>query len=336
MIASHLNSRVLTCFGLIVLATAVAAGQGPLAPTGTPAPIMKSLDQVEARTPIGQPATFPINITTSGSYYLTQNLTVSTSNTNAIFINASFVTLDLNGFLITGPGNVGTTGNGIAVNGATAISDIVIENGSVTNFRGEGISIPVGTTAVPIGSVTGVHLRNLQVFSCNLGQGVDSGLAGIRTGSVGVIENCIARNNNNGIIVGNGMLVQNCVSDNNARNGMVIGANNVIRHNMFKNNGQVGNGRQDAGLFLPASVTAFPVAAAQNRIEGNHFLNNAEFGIQITADENLVILNTAVDNGAGAQGDNYQIGPNNRYGSLLNVSGTGQFTSSESFANFYY
>ena len=63
--------------------------QGLLTPPGAPAPTMKTLDQVEARTPI---SSAPFTISTSGSYYLTGNLTV-TSGT-AITIAADQVTLD--------------------------------------------------------------------------------------------------------------------------------------------------------------------------------------------------------------------------------------------------
>jgi hypothetical protein len=57
---------------------------------------MKSLDQIQPRTPI---FSAPFIITNSGSYYLTTNLTVSSGD--AIDINVSGVTLDLNGFTIS-------------------------------------------------------------------------------------------------------------------------------------------------------------------------------------------------------------------------------------------
>src|SRR5689334_14299720 len=75
-----------------------AFGQGALTPPGAPAPTMKSLDQVEPRTPI---PSLPFTITNSGSYYLTTNLT-GQSGTNGITIACSPVTLDLSGFALTG------------------------------------------------------------------------------------------------------------------------------------------------------------------------------------------------------------------------------------------
>src|SRR5450631_969089 len=70
--------------------------QGNLTPPGAPAPTMKTLDQIEARTPI---SSAPFTISTPGSYYLTANLPVTTGN--AIVISANNVTLDLNGFTIS-------------------------------------------------------------------------------------------------------------------------------------------------------------------------------------------------------------------------------------------
>ena len=70
--------------------------QGPLNPTGAPAPSMKSLDQIEARTPI---SSLPFTISSSGSYYLTKDLSVSTGN--GLTIGADKVTVDLNGFTIS-------------------------------------------------------------------------------------------------------------------------------------------------------------------------------------------------------------------------------------------
>jgi len=110
--------------------------QGNLTPPGAPAPVMKTLDQIEARTPI---SAAPFTISAPGSYYLTTNVTTTVSN--AIVITASGVTLDLNGFTLAS-----TMAN--AANGGTAIllgsglSDLTILNGhirsGVTN-NGSGV-----------------------------------------------------------------------------------------------------------------------------------------------------------------------------------------------------
>src|SRR5438128_65952 len=106
LILSTLNYQGSTCFA-----------QGSLTPPGAPAPLFKTLQQIEPRTPI---SSAPFTISAPGSYYLTTNLTGGTG----ITISANEVNLDLMGFRL-----VGGTGNGIAVSGGR--TNLVIRNGTV-------------------------------------------------------------------------------------------------------------------------------------------------------------------------------------------------------------
>jgi hypothetical protein len=128
-----------------------ALGQGALTPPGAPAPTMKSLDQIEARTPI---SSAPVHITQPGSYYLTTNLTVSSGD--AIDINTNGVTLDLNGFTIA---STAPSADGFAINlGAAgrqrniAILDgfIVggVTNDNAGNYGGGGFSYGIAYPGV--------------------------------------------------------------------------------------------------------------------------------------------------------------------------------------------
>jgi len=137
-----------------VLASAITAfAQGPLTPPpGVPSPVMKSLDQIEARIPLvaGQAgvtvaANGSISITQPGSYYLTGNLTLTTAGVNGITISVGHVTLDLNGFTLT---NV--TGNGGDA--------VVIVGGNVTVRNGtiRGGTTLTGSTFTPAGWDEGI------------------------------------------------------------------------------------------------------------------------------------------------------------------------------------
>jgi len=59
---------------------------------------MKTLDQVEARTPI---SSLPYTITQPGSYYLTADLQ-GVAGQDGIYVPVDNVTIDLNGFALIG------------------------------------------------------------------------------------------------------------------------------------------------------------------------------------------------------------------------------------------
>jgi len=111
----------LVCKGCLLSAL---HGQGALTLPGTPAPSMKTLTQIEPRTPI---SSAPFTISQSGSYYLTGNLTVSSGD--AITFAANGVTLDLAGFSITST-KASAAGTAILLT-ATGFSDLTITNGHI-------------------------------------------------------------------------------------------------------------------------------------------------------------------------------------------------------------
>src|SRR5438477_4118043 len=115
--------KLVLFFGSIALLSCDALAQGLLTPPDVPGPTMKSLDQIEARIPI---SSAPYVINASGSYYLTGNLLVGGGD--AIFINGSGVTLDLNGYSISSNASP-AQGTAILVNGTA--SRILIRNGSI-------------------------------------------------------------------------------------------------------------------------------------------------------------------------------------------------------------
>src|SRR6266850_2137755 len=115
-----------------LLGTAVFSihAQGPLTPPGAPAPIFKTLQEVEPRTPI---SSLPITLSQPGSYYLTTNL-VGSAGQHGITITGPRVTLDLMGFELRGvPGSL----SGIFLNPATSPH---LRNGSLTGWGQDGVN----------------------------------------------------------------------------------------------------------------------------------------------------------------------------------------------------
>jgi len=148
---------------LLIAALTTLFAQGPLTPPGAPAPTMKTLDQIEARTPISSAT----SITQPGSYYLTANINV-TSGT-AITIIASNVTLDLNGFKIS---STAFTGSGSAIL-LQSVHNAAIFNGQIearevwNNAFVNGVG---WSNSTPIN----VRVTDVAVFGCGMA-GVDLG-----------------------------------------------------------------------------------------------------------------------------------------------------------------
>jgi hypothetical protein len=171
------------------LSTALA--QGSLTPPAAPAPTMKSLDQIEARTPI---SSAPFNISQPGSHFLTTNVTVSSGN--AITIATNGVTLDLNGFTISST-EASPTGAGILLN--NGLKNITILNGhirgSVTN-DGSGVYSGKGFGCGIIGNFpVNVVVSRVSVSGC-LYCGIYLGI-----GDSTVVESCTVRTvGNDGIV----------------------------------------------------------------------------------------------------------------------------------------
>lgn len=149
---------------LLSALTAGAFAQGSLTPpAGPPAPVFKTLDQVEARTPVTAEtcpgsATAVYVISNPGSYYLTGNINGQSGKT-AIQINATAVTLDLNGFNLNAA--VGST-KGIAV--TALIGPVVIRNGILRNWPQQGIQF---TNAVEF------TIEDVTVYGVS-GRGIDT------------------------------------------------------------------------------------------------------------------------------------------------------------------
>ncbi len=165
------------CASVLSLTCSVYA-QGSLTPPGAPAPTMRTLDQLEPRMPIG---TVPFVITQPGSYVVVRNLSGSAG---CITVSASDVTIDLNGFTLTGDRLV--LGHAVII--VPGADNVEIRNGVIQQWGDDGIHAP---------GVTDLQLHNVRVAQC-AGDGVEVGSATIR--DVTVADNAGA-----GLRAGSGM-----------------------------------------------------------------------------------------------------------------------------------
>ena len=180
----HMKHTILLVIGLGLMfsgTTGVVRAQGSLTPPATVGPGMKTLAQLEPRTPISSPS---YTISTSGSYYLTTNLVVPGGN-NGILITASNVRLDLNGFGILAAGT-SAGGYGIYLNGNQ--TNICIANGhifsAITNNGATLYNRPGFTGGISSGGAVNVVVERIHVYGASF-YGITLGV-----GNMSVIRDC--------------------------------------------------------------------------------------------------------------------------------------------------
>ncbi len=175
--------------------------QGSLTPPGAPGATMKTLTQVEPRTPI---SSSPTSIRKSGSYYLTTNLT------GGISISTNNVTLDLMGFSI-----IAASGNAVSL--SSGCSGIVVRNGTLSAPTGNGMDFSVSSTNAN-GLIEGLFISGCQNYGIAVGggflvrdckvQGTD--MAGIRAYGNSEVRDCTVTACEKGLqLSGTGARVEN-------------------------------------------------------------------------------------------------------------------------------
>jgi hypothetical protein len=196
--------------------------------------------------------TFPYKITQPGSYRLSANLVVTGLNTDGIDIDSDNVTLDLNGFTISGPGTLSTAKGIVSAN-----QNITIKNGFVTGFK-EGIFLTgsgslsdlivssngdVGVTAVSCGfldTCTGVFSfeasqNGFVIVRCIAQNNVDSGFNVTNA----IVSESVADGNSAGIIASASTLIHNVISNNSFGLGWFgLGGYDLFGRNRFFGNGR--------------------------------------------------------------------------------------------------
>lgn len=248
---------------LLFIGVFITMAQGPLTPTGGPSETMKSLDQIEPRTPIAE---LPFAITESGSYVVTDNLS---SAGYGIIVAASGVTIDLAGHTLSGSGN----DSGIV---ADTNDMVVVRNGTIEGFA-NGIRA--------INSNYGRYERLTVRDNLNSGIGIFSILdeangnvirdvSVIAHGEVGILIAAYS----GGVTRGN-MVLDSTVMDNegnalrlHAEDGRVTGT--IVRDNVF-------SGATD---FSGVDILSEDGGACNaNMFRRNHIIDNAHSGLRILA-----------------------------------------------------
>lgn len=197
---------------------------------------------------------FPITITQKGSYRLSGNLSVSDANTTAMEIRSDFVTIDMNGFSITGPADCSSrpctprgTGRGIQAGdepSRRSYFNIVIRNGTIQGMGATGIDIygdaitiedmtlranaETGLACYRSGNQRSVRVRNNHILL--------NGWHGALVENGVVVGNTASSNGNIGLWVLGGIVLQN-LSDSNVGVGIALGSNTGAGENVSKGNG---------------------------------------------------------------------------------------------------
>lgn len=202
-----------------------------------------------------------------GSYILVRNLAATVDQT-CLTVDADDVTIDLQGFAITGPGS----GSGIAIAIAgPGRSNVEVRNGTLRGFRA-GIEV----TGVGVGSssLRAIQLRALS----NVVGGID-----FRKSF--------------------GALVKDCTAEGNGFAGIVVESGSTVTGNTVAKNGTgiaaLGSG-VSPGFATVTGNTAFDnvfdgIVAGYSTVTGNAAHNNGLNGIRVSSGT-LVKGNTASQN----------------------------------------
>ncbi|OHB59680.1 MAG: hypothetical protein A2167_00675 [Planctomycetes bacterium RBG_13_46_10] len=300
-------------FGSILtfLAFCSAADPEPVSPVE---PVTQKLSDAQ---PIPN---LPFTISQSGSYCLTQNLTHTNQNTNAIEVNADNVTIDLAGFSLIGPGSNSGASSGIHMNGR---ANVEIRNGTITGFGDSGIWEEDSEAA------TGHRVISVRVLS-NGGTGIELASQNNLVKDCTVSNNCLAVTTAWGGISCShaSSIIGNVVSNHGVFSGIITDSGCTISGNTVSGNGwgiRVWYGCNVTGNTCSWDFDGISAPGNGNLIKGNTVLGSIQNGIVAdgaynSIEENLVTLcETGINftNSANFYANNRAFNNTTNYGGTL-------------------
>ncbi|MCC6425408.1 MAG: right-handed parallel beta-helix repeat-containing protein [Phycisphaerales bacterium] len=322
-----------------LLAASAILTAGPLDPPAGPiAPTYKTLTEVEPRIAINATNTpgygnSVYRIAARGSYYLTGNLAGAASK-HTIEVESDNVTIDLNGFALTGAAgsfdgiNVPNPRRGVAIRNGTirdhgargvfmsntsagTIQDLVISGNTL-----DGIWLGANSTLERVRCVD--NIRDGFVLSAANGStltectasGNDNGFE--NPGGEIIFTRCIARSNSiNGFEVSTGGRALDCVSAANAGVGFQANGNRVTLEGCNAEFNGAGGfllqshdnvltrciARSNGRGSTPASGFRTIAGQVNTQFAECHAIYNGKSGFEITAIRNSLTRCTALENG---------------------------------------
>jgi parallel beta-helix repeat protein len=231
--------------------------------------LMVSATTLEAATEITK---LPYTITAQGSYIINQNLK---ANWHGIKVQANNVTIDLNGYSISGNNTSG--GYGVYMNGC---SNVEIRNGTIRNFGSTGIyeegssgnSHRVINVRVMNNKGYGIDLygSNHMVKDCTVSNNENSGIGIYGSGSA-ITGNTAYANGGTGIDGGIGCTITGNTAYANGGSGIYASFGSTVKNNTTYYN-------QYYGLYLNVYILVDGNTALDNNQSGGSYTNISPCG----------------------------------------------------------
>ena len=264
-----MRKSVIATVGLFAAAASmIAVWETPAVGQGSPAVI-----RTDPRTPI---TTLPFTINECGSFFLTDCL-AGVSGMDGITIAADDVTIDLNGFTLTG-----VSGSLHGINAPAAVNNVTIMNGSVAHWGGNGLELSQATDVKLVGVTAssngvGMVVNRAELDSCTVTQN----FSGINATS-SVLRRCLSSGNiASGFDLTDSQLIDSTLDGSGSQRGVFI------------HGGQCRI--QNCDLSFTNGVVVWVHDGSHHSIDGNRILGAAGQSIYIFAATHSVIVRNQIE-----------------------------------------